>query len=48
VRTEDAFACAARFPEGACYVVPGLGHGGDALAEHVGNFLATQLGDWSW
>jgi hypothetical protein len=48
VRTEDAFACAARFPEGACYAVPGLGHCGDALAGHVGYFLATQLGDWSW
>jgi hypothetical protein len=48
VRTEDATACAARFPDGACYVVPGLGHGGDALAGHVGYFLATQLGDWAW
>jgi hypothetical protein len=48
VRTEDATVCAARFPDGACYVVPGLGHGGDALAGHVGYFLATQLGDWSW
>jgi hypothetical protein len=48
VRTEDAFASSARFPEGACYVVQGLGHGGDALAGHVGYFLATQLGDWSW
>ncbi len=48
VRTEDAAACAARFPDGACYVVPGLGHGGDALAGHVGYYLATQLGDWSW
>jgi hypothetical protein len=45
---EDARACAARFPDGACYVVPGLGHGGDALAGHVGVFLATQLGDWAW
>ena len=35
VRTEDARACAARFPDGDCYVVPGLGHGGDALAGHV-------------
>jgi hypothetical protein len=48
VRTEDAQACPARFPDGACYVVPGLGHGGDALAGHVQYFLATQLGDWAW
>jgi hypothetical protein len=48
VRTEDAIACAARFPDGACYVVPGLGHGGEALAGHVQYFLATQLGDWAW
>ena len=48
VRTEDATACAARFPDGACYVVPGLEHGGDNLAGHAQYFVATQLGDWSW
>jgi hypothetical protein len=48
VRVEDARACAARFPDGECYVVPGLGHGGEALAGHVQYFLATQLGDWVW
>lgn len=48
VRTEDAFACAARFPDGECYVVPGLGHDNAALAAHAPYFLATQLGDWSW
>jgi hypothetical protein len=48
VRTEDAFACAARFPDGECHVVPGLGHDNNALAAHAPHFLATQLGDWSW
>jgi hypothetical protein len=46
VRTADAVECARRFPDGACYVVPGLGHGGDGFMDHVRYFLATQLGDW--
>jgi hypothetical protein len=48
VRTEDALACAARFPDGECYVVPGLAHGGGDFVEHVRTFLGTQLGDWKW
>ncbi|HEY8503686.1 MAG TPA: hypothetical protein VIL46_03835 [Gemmataceae bacterium] len=48
VRPADATACAARFPDGECYVVPGLAHGGDAFFEHARYFLATQLGDWAW
>ncbi len=48
VRTEDALACARRFPEGACYVVPGLNHGGEGFVEHVRYFIGTQLGDWQW
>jgi pimeloyl-ACP methyl ester carboxylesterase len=47
VRPEDAQACARRFPDGACYVVPGLGHGGDGFVEHARYFVATQLGDWA-
>ena len=46
VRPEDALACARRFPDGACYVVPGLGHGGPGFEDHVRYFVATQLGDW--
>jgi hypothetical protein len=47
VRPEDAVACARQLPpEGACYVVPGLAHGGERFMEHVGVFIATQLGDW--
>ncbi len=46
VRPEDARRCAARFANGECYVVPGLGHGGDGFVEHVRNYLGTQLGDW--
>jgi hypothetical protein len=48
VRAKDAVACASRFPDGACYVVPGLGHGGDSFVGHVQTFLGTQLGDWRW
>src|SRR5207245_2917149 len=52
VRVADAIACSARFPDGACYVVPGLDHGGSrfgpAFVEHARYYLATQLGDWSW
>jgi hypothetical protein len=46
----DAKACATRFPDGACYAVPGMGHGtshfGPLFIDHVRYFLATQLGDW--
>jgi hypothetical protein len=48
VRAEDAVACAGHFRDGECYVVPGLGHGGDAFVGHVRTFLGTQLGDWKW
>jgi hypothetical protein len=48
VRPEDVRACARRFPDGACYVVPGLGHGGEGFNEHARYFVATQLGDWAW
>lgn len=50
VNPADAQACATRFPDGACYVVPGLGHGtsnhGLSFTDHVRYFLVTQLGDW--
>jgi len=50
VNSADAKACAARFPDGDCYVVPGLGHGNNAFGptfvEHVRHFLMTQLGQW--
>jgi hypothetical protein len=46
----DARACAARFPDGDCFVVPGLAHGktlnGITFVEHVRYFLSTQLSDW--
>jgi hypothetical protein len=48
VRVQDARACARRFPDGECYAVPGLAHGGDSFAGHVRTFLGTQLGDWKW
>jgi hypothetical protein len=49
VKPRDAQACAARFPDGECYVVPRLGHGGDGFIDHVRYFIGTQLGDWaSW
>ena len=47
VRVEDAQAVARTFPDGECYVVPGLDHGGDRFIDHVRYYLATQLGDWS-
>jgi hypothetical protein len=48
VRPLDAVACARRFPDGECYVVPDLEHGGGSFVEHVRTFLGTQLGDWRW
>ncbi|MEM9543589.1 MAG: alpha/beta hydrolase [Cyanobacteria bacterium P01_E01_bin.42] len=46
----DAKNCAAQFPDGECYIVPGLAHGlyqfGPSFVEHVSYFLGTQLGDW--
>lgn len=52
VQPADAQACAARFPDGACYVVPGMSHGqgsmGPSFVEHVRYFVSTQLGDWRW
>lgn len=50
VGVADACACAAKFPDGDCYVVPGLRHGqsnyGPTFIDHVRYFLVTQLGDW--
>jgi hypothetical protein len=46
VRPKDARRCAGRFPDGACHVVPGLGHGGDRFAEYVLHFLGDELDDW--
>lgn len=50
VNIKDARACAQKFPDGACYVVPGMGHGtrqwGASFVDHVRYFLVTQLGDW--
>jgi hypothetical protein len=50
VNIRDARACAGRFLDGDCYVVPGMGHGthkwGPLFVDHVRYFLATQLGDW--
>ncbi|TAF11372.1 MAG: alpha/beta hydrolase [Nostocales cyanobacterium] len=50
VKVKNAQACAQCFPDGDCYVVPGLGHGsskfGLKFTDHVRYFLATQLGDW--
>ncbi len=40
-------ACAGRFPDGGCRVVPGLGHGGDGFIEHARDFLDAELGDWA-
>ncbi len=51
VSIKDARACAKCFPDGACYVVPGMGHGnsnyGPPFVQHVRYFLRTQLADWS-
>ena len=41
VRPADAVACVRRFPDGGCYVVPGLGHGDDGFQDHVRSFLGT-------
>ncbi|MEA5549642.1 alpha/beta hydrolase [Anabaena cylindrica UHCC 0172] len=50
VNVKNAQACARCFPDGDCYVVPGLGHGnrqsGPTFVDHVRYFLGTQLGDW--
>jgi hypothetical protein len=50
VNIKNAQNCADSFPNGQCYVVPGLGHGnnkfGLKFTDHVRYFLATQLGDW--
>lgn len=50
VNVKDAQICAQKFPDGACYVVPGMGHGtrqwGVTFVDHVRYFLATQLADW--
>jgi hypothetical protein len=50
VNVAAAKACASQFPDGSCYVVPGMGHGttrfGPSFCDHVRYFLATQLGDW--
>lgn len=50
VNIKDARACARRFADGDCYVVPGMGHGthnwGPSFVDHVRYFLTTQLGDW--
>ena len=50
VNIRDARACARRFLDGDCYVVPGMGHGthkwGPLFVDHVRYFLATQLSDW--
>ncbi len=45
--TRDAIACARRFPDGDCRVVPGLGHGGEGFQEYAHEFLRAQLGDWA-
>jgi len=52
LKVADAKACAARFKNGDCYAVPGLGHGtsksGPNFEQHVNYYLQTQLSDWSW
>jgi hypothetical protein len=52
VRPADAIACAGRFRDGECLVIPGMGHGGSKFnrpfVEEVRNFIGTQLGDWRW
>jgi hypothetical protein len=47
VEPAEAIACARQFPDGDCFVVPGLGHGDDGFCDHVRDFLATQLGEWA-
>jgi hypothetical protein len=50
VNFKDAQICAQQFPDGECYVVPGLGHGdrkwGPTFVDHVRYFLTTQLNNW--
>jgi pimeloyl-ACP methyl ester carboxylesterase len=50
VSIRDARDCAKKFPDGACYVVPGMGHGltnyGRSFVDHTRYFLVTQLEDW--
>jgi hypothetical protein len=50
VKIKNAQNCAKLFPNGECYVVPGMGHGnskfGLKFTDHVRYFLSTQLGDW--
>jgi hypothetical protein len=50
VDCRDAVACAQRFPDGECYIVPGLAHGltrfGPSFVDHARYFVVTQLGDW--
>jgi pimeloyl-ACP methyl ester carboxylesterase len=48
VRPEDVRNVAEELPDGECYLVPALGHGGDGFIDHVRYFIATQLGDWRW
>jgi hypothetical protein len=48
VKAIDAKWCCERFPNGACYVVPGLAHGGDNFISHARYYVQTQLGDWAW
>ncbi len=50
LRPEDAQRCAAVWPDGASYIVPGLAHGnttfGPTFEDHVRYYVATQLSDW--
>jgi hypothetical protein len=46
VRTGDVKWCVERFPDAACYVVPGLAHGGENFIGHARYYVQTQLGDW--
>lgn len=50
VKPTDAVACARRFSDGDCFIVPGLAHGisrfGPSFVDHVRTFVGTQLGDW--
>jgi pimeloyl-ACP methyl ester carboxylesterase len=48
VRPEDVTSVARELPDGKCYLVPAMGHGGDGFVDHVRYFVATQLGDWRW
>jgi hypothetical protein len=48
VRIDDVKWCIERFPDGACYIVPGLAHGGDNFVGHARFYVQSQLGDWSW